>query len=151
MPRQSASLRVLVDGIAWVSPHRAAVQLSIRGGRIAGIGALSEIAFFDDGRLAGTQPYFRMTGGRIAASTRGTYIAMAPDVLLRQDGTQVNLPQDLRDARDFAWSPDERTLAVATRSAVIVVDVASLERYDETGGGLRSVTLPMSVTELAWR
>lgn len=151
MPRQSASVRVLVDGIAWLSPHRAAVQLSIRGGRIAGIGALSEIAFFDDGRLAGTRPYFRMTGGRIAASTRGTYIAMAPDVLLRQDGTQVNLPQDLRDARDFAWSPDERTLAVATRFAVIVVDVASLERYDETGGGLRSVTLPMSVTELAWR
>jgi hypothetical protein len=151
MPRQSASLRVLVDGIAWVSPHRAAVQLSIRGGRIAGIGALSEIAFFDDGRLAATQPYFRMTGGRIAASPRGTYITMAPDVLLRQDGTKVNLPQHLRDARDFAWSPDERTLAVATRFAVIVVDVASLERYADTGGGLRSVTLPMSVTELAWR
>jgi hypothetical protein len=34
---------------------------------------------------------------------------------------------------------------------VIVVDVASLERYDITGGGLRSVTLPVSVTELAWR
>ena len=151
MPQQSAGLRVLVEGIAWLSPRRAAVQLSIRGGRIAGIGALSQIAFFDDGRLTATQPYFRMTGGRIAASSRGTYLTMAPDVVLRQDGTQVNLPQHLRDARAFAWSPDERTLAVATRFAVIVVDVASLERYDVDGGGLRSVTLPVSVTELAWR
>jgi hypothetical protein len=32
-----------------------------------------------------------------------------------------------------------------------VLDVASLERYDKTGAGLRSVTVPLRVTELAWR
>jgi len=152
VPVQSMGMRVLVDGIAWLSQSRAAVQLSIRmGGRLAGVGALSALAFFENGRLAETQPYFRITGGRLAASSRGTYVTRTPDVILRQDGTQVNLPPHLRDATAFAWSADERLLALATRFAVVVLDVTSLERYDATGAGLRSVTLPLSVTELAWR
>jgi hypothetical protein len=152
VPVQSGGMRVLVDGIAWLSPSRAAVQLSIRmGGRLDGIGALSAVAFFENGGLVETQPYFRITGGRIAASSRGTYVTRTPDVVLRRDGTQVNLPPHLRDALAFAWSADERLLALATRFAVYVVTVASLERYDDTGAGLRSVTLPLSVTELAWR
>jgi hypothetical protein len=152
VPNVPVRLRVLIDGIAWLSQTRAAVQLSIRmGGRLAGIGALSAIAFFENGRLTETQPYFRVTGGRIAASSRGTYATQTPDVILRRDGTQVNLPAHLRVASAFAWSADERLLALATRFAVVVVDVTSLERYDATGAGLRSVTLPLSVTELAWR
>jgi hypothetical protein len=63
----------------------------------------------------------------------------------------VTLPQHLRDVRDFAWSPDERLLALATRFAIVVVTVASLERYDATGGGLRSVTIPQPAARLAWR
>ncbi len=152
VPAQSVGIRVLVDGIAWLSQTRAAVQLSIRmGGRLAGVGALSALAFFENGRLAETQPYFRITAGRLAASSHGTYVTRTPDVILRQDGTQVNLPPYLRDAAAFAWSADERLLALATPFAVYVLDVASLERFDDTGAGLRSVTLPLSVTELAWR
>ena len=152
VPVRSVGMRVLVDGIAWFSQTRAAVQLSIRmGGRLDGVGALSALAFFENGRLAATQPYFRITSGRLAASSRGTYVTRTPDVILRQDGTQLNLPPHLRDAAAFAWSADERLLALATPFAVFVLDVASLERYDDTGGGLRSVTLPLSVTELAWR
>ena len=152
VPAQSVRMRVLVDGIAWLSQTRAAVQVSIRmGGRLAGVGALSALAFFENGRLTETQPYFRITSGRLAASSHGTYITRTPDVILRRDGTQVNLPPYLRDATAFAWSADERLLALATPFAVYVLDVASLERYDDTGAGLRSVTLPLSVTELAWR
>ena len=80
-------------------------------------------------------PYFRLTGGRLAVSPRGSYVTQTPDVILRPDGSQVSLPQHLRGARDFAWSPDERLLALAMPFAVEVVDVASLERYDRTGGG----------------
>ena len=40
---------------------------------------------------------------------------------------------------------------VATPFAVHVLDVASLERFDESGSGLRSVTLPVRATDLAWR
>ena len=72
-------------------------------------------------------------------------------MILRPDGSQVSLPQHLRGVRDFAWSPDERLLALAMPFGVEVVDVASLERYDRTGGGLRSVTLPQAADRLAWR
>ena len=98
-------------------------------------------------------PYFRLTGGRLAVSPRGSYVTQTPDVILRPDGSQLSLPQHLRGVRDFAWSPDERLLALATPFAVTVVDVVSLERYDRTGGGLRSVTLPLSqsAARLAWR
>ncbi len=151
------SLRVLVDGIAWLSETRAAVLLSIRiGPRLDGLGALSQIAFFERGRLEATPGYFRRTGGTLAGSPRGTYVTQTPDVILRGDGSQVSLPPHLRDVRSFAWSDDERFLAVATRLAVHVLDVGSLERFDGTGGGLRSLTLPRSVmlsgaTELGWR
>ena len=80
---------------------------------------------------------------------------MTPDVIVRGDGSQVSLPPFLTDVRvrahAFAWSEDERFLAIATRFAVHVLDVASLERYDRLGSGLRSVMLPLRATELAWR
>ena len=153
VPERPTRLRVLVDGIAWLSRSRAAVLLSIRmGGRLAGKGALSEIAFFEDGRLArGARTYTRTTGGRLAASRRGTYVTQTPDVILRPDGSQVSLPAHLRDGLAFAWSRDDRFVALATPFAVHVLDVASLERFDETGSGLRSVTLPVRATDLAWR
>jgi hypothetical protein len=152
VPETPVRVRVLVDGIAWLSQTRAAVLLSIRiSGRLGGLGALSQIAFCENGRLDTTRVYVRRTGGRLSASPEGTYLVQKPDVILRADGSQVNLPQHLRDAHAFAWSPDERLLAIATRFAVFVLDVASLQRYDKTGAGLRSVTVPLRVTELAWR
>jgi len=153
VPDIPVRLRVLVDGIAWVSQTRAAVLLSIRiSGRLAGLGALSEIVFFENGRLApAARTYIRGTGGRLGASPRGTYVTQTPDVILRTDGSQVSLPQHLRDVRAFGWSADERFLALATRFAVSILDVSSLERYDQVGSGLRSVTLPLRATGLAWR
>jgi hypothetical protein len=153
VPDVPVRLRVLIDGIAWLSQTRVAVLLSIRiSGRLAGKGALSEIVFFENGRLApATRTYIRGTGGRLAASPRGTYVTQTPDVILRADGSEVSLPRHLRDAHAFAWTEDERFLAVATPLAVTILDVDSLERYDRIGSGLRSVTLPLSATELSWR
>lgn len=152
VPDRPTRLRALIDGIAWLSDTRAAVSISIRlGGRLEGLGPLGAIAFFERGRLEPIRPYFRLTGGRLAASPRGSYVTQTPDVILRPDGSQVTLPTHLRDVRDFAWSRDERLLALATRFAVTIVDVSSLERYDRTGGGLRTVTLPQSASRLAWR
>jgi hypothetical protein len=147
-----APLRVLVDGVAWLSNRRAAVLMSIRlvGGH-AGMGPMAGVAFFDDGRLVDAQPFFRVTAGRLDVSPGGGYVTLTPDVVLRADGTQVNLPQHLRDVRDFAWSPDESFLALATPHAVVVLGVGSLEGYDATGGGLRSVTIPQPAARLDWR
>lgn len=152
VPDGPTRLRALVDGVAWLSLTKTAVGLSIRlGGRFEGVGPLGTIAFFEHGRLADAQPYFRVTGGTLAASTLGAYVTQTPDVVLRRDGTQVTLPPHLRDVHGFAWSGDDRFLALATGSAVEVLEVASLERYDRTGGGLRSVTLPVSAEAVAWR
>ena len=152
VPDLVARVRALVDGVAWLSLRRAAVSISIRlGGRFERLGPLGAIAFFEDGRLTRTQPYFRVTGGTLAASPRGSYVTQTPDVILRPDGSQVSLPAYLRAVRDFAWSPDERQLALAGRHAVTIVDVASLERYDRTGGGLRTVTILQPAVRIAWR
>jgi hypothetical protein len=145
-------VRPLVEGIAWLSNQRAAVAISIRlGGGFDRIGPLSVVAFFTRGRLESTTPYLRATGGRLESSPRGGYVTLTPDVILRRDGSQVNLPQHLREARAFAWSPDERFVALATRFAVEIVSVVSLERYDATGGGLRGVTIPQPAAGLDWR
>jgi hypothetical protein len=145
-------VRALVDGTAWLSNERVALNLSVRPiGPYDGLGPLNAIAFFTRGRLDATQLYLRSTGGRLAASPRGSYVTLTPDVILRPDGSQVSLPRHLREARSFAWSPDERHLALATRFSVVVVTVASLERYDATGGGLRSVTIPQVAADLTWR
>ena len=152
VPARPARLRAIVDGIAWLSNRRAAVSISIRlGGRFEGLGPLGAVAFFDGGRFEETPPFFRLTGGRLAASPRGSYVTQTPDLILRLDGSQVSLPRHLRNVHDFAWSPDERFVALATPSAVEVVDVASLERYDRTGAGLRSVSLPQPAARLSWR
>ena len=152
VPDRIGPLRALVDQIVWLSPRQAAVAISIRlGERFEGLGPLSTIAFFQDGELRPTEGYFRITGGRLDVSPRGSYVTQTPDIVLRRDGSQVSLPPYLRDARDFAWSADERWLAVAGRYALTVVDVASLERYDATGSGLRNVTLPQAATRIAWR
>jgi hypothetical protein len=151
VPQRIDRVRPLVDGIAWLSNERAAVSISVRlGGRFERIGPISLVAFFTAGRLETTTPYFRSTGGRLSASPRGSYVTLTPDVILRPDGSQVSLPPHLRVVRDFAWSPDERFLALATRFSVVVVAASSLERYDETGGGLRSVTIPQPAAELEW-
>ena len=152
VPDRIRPLRTLVDDIAWLSPRDAVVAISIRlGGRFEGLGPLSTIAFFRDGELRPTKGYFRITGRPLDVSPRGSYVTQAPDVILRPDGSQVSLPPFLRDARGFAWSADERWLAVAGAYAITVVDVASLERYAATGDGLRSVTLPQAAARLAWR
>jgi hypothetical protein len=144
-------VRALVDGIAWLSERSVAVNLSIRpAGRRDALGPLSAVAVFDDGRLGRLRHYLRSSGGRLASSPRGTYVTLGAEVILRRDGSRVHLPEHLRPAQDLAWSPDERFLAVATRFAVVVLSVASLERYDATGGGLRSVTLPLAAARLAW-
>ena len=83
---------------------------------------------------AGLLPYH---GRRLDVSPRGSYVTQTPDVILRRDGSQVSLPQHLRDARLRLVAGR----AVARRRRALrghVVDVASLERYDADRRGPRS-------------
>lgn len=152
VPEMPVRIRALVDGVAWLSNTYAAVQLSIRlSGRLDRLGPLSAVAFFESGRGTAARPYLRATGGELAASPRGTYVTLTPDVVLRADGSEIRLSPLVRDARAMAWTRDERFLAIATRFAVTIVDAASLERHDRIGSGLRSVTIPQPALDLAWR
>ncbi len=152
VPERGGRLRVLVDGVAWVSETRAAVLLSIRlGGRLAGIGAQHAVAFFEGGRLLVVRPFFRSDLAHLHRSPNGTYVTALPGIILRRDGTQVSLPTALQLARVLAWSPDERWLALALPRSVLLVETASLERFDDTGSGLRTIELPLQGRELEWR
>lgn len=154
VPDRTARVRALVDGVAWITDTRAAVAISIRVGAPVDLGGVGTIAFFEDGRLLPTptpQPQLRNIGLPLAASPRGTYVTQTADIILRADGSLLTLPDHLRDARALAWSPDERFLALATRFAVVILPVASLERFDRTGGGLRSVTILQPAADLSWR
>ena len=97
-------------------------------------------------RAAGSSRAVRTSGspgGRLAASPRGSYVTQTPDVILRPDGSRVNLPQHLRGC--------QRLRLVARRAAARVRDAvrrrgrrrrAASSATTEQGGGLRSVTLP---------
>jgi hypothetical protein len=151
IPDESKRVRAVVEGVAWITETKAAVAISPRL-RGADFGPLGTIAFFEDGRLLPTtQPRFRVTGGPLNVSPSGTYVTQTADLILRRDGSLLEVPDHLQDARALAWSPDERFLALATQFAVVIVPVTSLEEYGRTGGGLRSVTIPQTAANLDWR
>jgi hypothetical protein len=151
IPDAAERVRPVVDGVAWITDARAAVAISPRLPG-ADFGPIGTVAFFEDGRLLPTtQLHFRNTGEPLAASPHGTYVTQNAGLILRRDGSLLTVPPHFLDARALAWSPDERFLALATRFAVAIVSVASLERYDRVGGGLREVTIPQTAADLAWR
>ena len=120
VPTGPVRLRALVDGIAWLS-NTARGGAALDPDSAAGSTGSGRSARSPSSRTAGSTPvapYFRLTGGRLAASPRGTYVTHDAGRDPAPDGSQVSLPQHLRGARDFAWSPDERLLALATPFAV---------------------------------
>ena len=64
-------------------------------------------------RSAGVHAHDRRQAGRRAE--RGTYVTQTPDVILRPDGQPGEPPSShLRDGLAFAWSRDDRFVALAT-------------------------------------
>lgn len=142
---------VSVDDLVWLTPTRAVLRLGVRvRGRLERLGSEPVVAFFESGRLVHTSSFFRDDTARLRPSPSGRYVALAPGIVLRRDGSEVSLPAHLVQARAVAWSPDERWLALAQRGNVVLVDVASLERYDAGGGSLRTLALPLVVRDLVW-
>jgi hypothetical protein len=153
-PARPIRVRVLVDGVAWLSNARVAVLLSVRISLGAGRPDLrgnQVIGFFEHGRLDEVASFFRGDLVGLRASPTGVYVAVAPGLVLRADGSELSLPRNLVTARAVVWSPDGRWLALALRGAVTLVSAASLERYDATGSGLRTVDLPLEARYLEWR
>jgi hypothetical protein len=150
-PPLKRRLRVLVDGVAWLGARRAAVLLSLRIAGGPDLGGNQLIAFFENGRLGAQVSFFRGDLRRLTASPGGAYVAALPGFVVRANGSSVDLPQALVQARSLAWSPDGLWLAFAQPGRVVLVSLASLEQHDRDGSSLRTIELPVEARELDWR
>jgi hypothetical protein len=150
-PPLTRRLRVLVDDVAWLTPRRAAVLLSLRIAGGPDLGGNQIVAFFEGGRLAAQVSFFRGDLRRLTASPAGAYVVALPGFVLRANGSAADLPHALVQARALAWSPDGRWLALAQPGRVVLVSLASLEQHDRDGSSLRTIELPLEARELEWR
>lgn len=149
-PLLSPRLRVLVDGLAWLTDRDVAVLLSIRRTGRPDLRGNQVLAFFERGRLQAVRSYFRGDLTQLRASPDGAYVAFLPRYVVRADGSALDSPI-LRWAQALAWSPDGRWLALAQRGNVALVSVPSLERHQATGASVRTIDLPLEAAHLEWR
>lgn len=138
-------------GYEGVGDYAARQAVSLGGNRI---GALLEdsagldrvLALFAGRRLDVVLPRWRIGGGGLRPSRRGTYLAVfdpgeAGMLVFTRDGEPVSLP-DVTNPHAIAWSPDERWTALATRWSIYVF------RSDRSGATIR---LPVAgARDLAW-
>jgi hypothetical protein len=143
-------LAPVVDDVAWLSASRVALLIGIRfRGSIAEMDPVDLVAVFERTRLLETMSVLddRLTG--VEASPSGNLVLALPDKLLDGSGHSIGLPPALSNGVSLALSPDERWLAVATRTGdVALVDVAPLHRGST---GTTQIRLPISAHDLAWR
>ena len=147
--------RYTITDAAWLSRTRVVLLLDVvvrvptGGVRDA---HLPVVAFFELGRDIAVHSYLgpaQLT--RLVPSTRGRYVVVRPSLVLRDDGSQVSLPDWLRDVRAVELSPDERGVAVASRGGVYLFRTWELDMFDRTGRSPRSIRLPFVARDLAWR
>jgi hypothetical protein len=154
-PATPSDLRLVagvdVQAVVWPAADRAAVLLRARlSGPARGVGPLQVVALVDGGRLGWTR--FDPAASGLKLSPLGNYLVAEPREIFRPNGSQVSLPPAVaRFTQAVSWSPDERWLAVATGSTIVVMRVGELERFDDTGRRPRTITLPIAARDLAWR
>ena len=136
----------VVEDVAWLSASRVALLVSVRfRGRIA----VDLVAVYEGTRLLGTTSVLDDRLTELEASPSGSLLVARPDKLLSRSGESIGLPPNLSNGLTLALSPDERWLAVATRTG----DVALIELEPLLSGstGTTEIRLPISVRDLAWR
>jgi hypothetical protein len=107
---------------------------------------------FDRRRLAWAFPRTTADAGGLSASPRATYLVVEPAEILRANGSRLGVPPSIaRRATAVAWSPDERWIAFATGTSVVVLRVAELERLDRGGPLPRRATLPLAALDVGWQ
>jgi hypothetical protein len=75
-----------------------------------------------------------------------------PWAILRRDGSQLAFPLPLaRRVAGLAFSPDERRLAVATGTGVVVLRTSGVERFAAGGAAPHAIELPLAARDVAWR
>jgi len=112
--------------LAWTSRREVVALAGAEGGLV--------VAGFRDGRLAWSAP--RRGGFDRLVVSRGGEVTPAAD-----DRGRLTVRSRIAPRGPADWSPDGRRLVAATRTSVYVFD---------SGAG-RSVRIPLTVRDLAWR
>jgi hypothetical protein len=140
----SIRLRVTVPEYGWLDKHHVAAILDVSAPEIQRERLL---VLLDDGRLIGMSVAFGGLLQHLVVSQSGGYAAAEPGTLMSVAGRSWELPRTLGAVNVFAFSPDNRWLAVGTRASVFLVSVTDLQRNEETP---RIDRVPILATDLVW-
>ncbi len=141
----SFPLRVSVSEFAWLEEHRVVAILHASG---RGIRPEEMLVLLDGGHLTGVDVRFEGPMRNLVVSPGGAYAADEPGTLMRaRDGRSWALPRSLGIEHVLAFSPDERWLAVGTRTSVFLISVTNIERNEPEP---RIDRIPIAAQELVW-
>jgi hypothetical protein len=132
-PSEGTVTRLQVHDLSWSSRREVIALIEARYAFRLSEGN-TVVAGFRDGRLAWQAP--RFGGFRRLVVSRGGDVMPIP--VERQ---QLSVRFRITPSGPADWSPDGRRLVAATRASVYVLD----------SGAARSVRIPLTVRDLAWR
>jgi hypothetical protein len=137
-------LRIAVSEFAWLNEHRVVAILDVSAPAIQ---RERMIMLLDDGRLRGMNVAFGGLIQHLVVSDDGAYAAAEPGMIMTLDGRSWDLPRNLGLVHVFAFSHDDRWLAVGTRASVFLLSVTDIRTNDPTP---RIVRIPILATDLVW-
>jgi hypothetical protein len=141
----SIPLRVSVFDFAWLDEHRVVAILHASG---RGIRPETMLVLLDGGHLTGVDVRFEGPMRNLVVSPGGAYAADEPGTLMRaRDGRSWALPRSPGIEHVLAFSPDERWLAISTRTSVFVISVTDIERNEPEP---RIDRVPIAAQDLVW-
>lgn len=143
---RSIRLHLSVPEFAWFDERRLAAILRVSAPEIP---SEELLVLLDGGQLTGIDVRFDAPMRSLVVSPSGAYVADEPGTLMRgRDGASWALPRSLGSVHVFAFSPDERWLAVGTRSSVYFVSVVDIERNEPEP---RIDRVPITANDLVWQ
>lgn len=136
--------RVRISELAWLDQERVAVILDIT---VPHSQSAEMLALLDRDRPIGLDTRFEGPMRGLVVSPHSNYLATEPGTVMDAHGRSWELPRKLGAISVFGFSPDERWLAVGTRSSVYLVSVVDLERNEPQP---RIDRVPILATHLVW-
>lgn len=132
---------VRVTSLAWFDETRLAAALAIT---IRGVERQYLLAVFEGRRLVGSAVRFAGPFGGLITSPGGAYVADAGGMVMTRDGKGAELPAGLPSGPVVAFSPDNRWVAVVTRSSIYLVATALND------SAIRALRLPYGAGDAVW-
>jgi hypothetical protein len=140
----SIRLHVAVSEFAWLDERK---MIAVLQTSASDVPPERMLVLLDRWNVIGLSSLFGGLIRHLVVSQSGDYAAVEPGILMRSDGRSWALPRTLGILHVFAFSPDERWLAVGTRASVYLISVTDVERNEPTP---RINRVPILATDLVW-